>query len=131
MASHSPSDASALNPHGDSFHIANLQEEVKLLLKQVCNYSATCSCGVLVKFQKEREDDRVINFLRGLNEEFAQVRLIMMLVPLPSIAKSFALILQQEREFGNPSSSHFAQVRSQIMMLVSFPSIVKSFAPIL
>jgi hypothetical protein len=82
MASHSPSDASALSSHGDVFHIANLQEEVQLLLKQLCNCSASCSCGVLVKFQKVCEYDRVINFLRGLNEEFAQVRSIMMLVPL-------------------------------------------------
>ena len=130
MTSHSPSDASTLNPHGDAFYIANLQEVQ--LLKQVCNCSATYSCWVLVKLQKERGDDHVINFLRDLIEEFAQLRYrIMMLVLLPSIAKSFALILQQERKFCNPSSSHFAQVRSHIMMLVSFLSIVKSFALVL
>ena len=99
MASHgqnsSPSNASALNLHGDSFHIANLKEKIQIL-KQVCNCFATCSCRFLVKFQKEPEDDRVINFLRDLNEEFAQVRSIMMLVSLPLIAKSFALIPYQE-----------------------------------
>jgi hypothetical protein len=50
---------------------------------------------------KERENDYVIKFLRGLNEEYSQARSqIRMMSPLPSITKTFSLILQQEREFG-------------------------------
>lgn len=121
--------------HGDMFRIADLQDEIqntkqgdssvtqyftrlKILWKEMerfrtiltCSCASPCSCGVLPNILKERENDCVIKFLRGLNDEFAQVRLqIMMISPLPSISKSFSLVLQQEREFGGPSQTFAPQ----------------------
>jgi hypothetical protein len=46
------------------------------------------------KVQKEREDENVIKFLRGLNDDFAQVRSnIMLMEPLPLMIKTFSLVL--------------------------------------
>ncbi|WVY90666.1 hypothetical protein V8G54_036180 [Vigna mungo] len=56
------------------------------------------------KIQQERNDDSVIKFLRGLNDEFSQVRSqIMLMEPMPTLPKTFSLILQQEREFHHSS----------------------------
>ncbi|CAH9131352.1 unnamed protein product [Cuscuta epithymum] len=69
----------------------------------VCICSTPCSCGVLKKIIKEREDKNIIKFLRGLNDHFAHTRSqIIVLNPMPKITKVFSLILQQEREFGSP-----------------------------
>nr|KYP73018.1 hypothetical protein KK1_005625 [Cajanus cajan] len=84
--------------HFDKFHIADLQDQIqncrqgnssiseyytrlKILWKELemyrcvllCTCSKICSCGLILKLKKEREDDCVIRFLRGLNDEYAQV----------------------------------------------------------
>nr|KYP72198.1 hypothetical protein KK1_004784 [Cajanus cajan] len=121
--------------HSDKFRVADLQDQIqnckqgdssiseyytrlKILWKEIemyrlvliCTCSPSCSCGLLQKLQKEREDDCVIHFLRGLNDEYSQVRSqIMMMDPMPSIVKSFSMILQHEREFVGNSSKPSSQ----------------------
>ncbi|XP_014511754.1 uncharacterized protein LOC106770457 [Vigna radiata var. radiata] len=111
--------------HADKFWISDLQDQIlacrqgdstvsecytklKILWKEMelyhcvltCTCLTPCVCGLLSKLQKEREDDYVIRFLRGLNDSYAQVRSqIMMLDPMPSIIKTFSMVLQHEREF--------------------------------
>nr|KYP49558.1 hypothetical protein KK1_028754 [Cajanus cajan] len=111
--------------HGDKFRIADLQEKfqnckqgdstvsqyytrLKVLWKElsiyhivlVCTCSTPCNCGLISKIQKERDDDCVIKFLRGLNDGFSQVRSqVMLMEPMPNLVKTFSLVLQQEREF--------------------------------
>ena len=69
----------------------------------VCVCTSPCSCGVLIAVKKEREDDYIIKFLRGLNEEYLVVRSqVKMMTPMPSLSRTFSLVLQQEREFGSP-----------------------------
>ncbi|CAH9141655.1 unnamed protein product [Cuscuta epithymum] len=118
--------------HGNKFRIADLQEylqnckqgnltvseyytQLQIIWKELtvykvvlkCSCSETCSCGILAKIQKERDDDCIIKFLRGLNDEFAQVRSqIMLNDPLPKLTKTFSLVLQQEREFGNQNMAN-------------------------
>ena len=117
--------------HSDKFRVADLQDQIthckqgessvseyytrlKILWKEielyrcvlVCTCSTSCSCGLLPRLQKEREDDCVIRFLRGLNDDYSQVRSqVMMMDPMPSIIKTFSMILQHEREFVSTSSS--------------------------
>jgi hypothetical protein len=114
--------------HGDKFRIADLQEDIhickqgdssvsdyftrlKNLWKElemfrsplVCSCASPCACGILFTIKKEREDDYIIKFLRGLNDEFSQVRSqVMLMEPMPSLSKTFSLVLQREREFGTP-----------------------------
>ncbi|XP_052723102.1 uncharacterized protein LOC128193522 [Vigna angularis] len=116
--------------HGDKFRIADLQEAIhsckqgdstvsqyytrlqiiwkELSLYQtilVCTCHSPCNCGLLIKIQQDCNDDSVIKFLRGLNDEFSSVRSqIMLMEPMPNLTKTFSLILQQEREFHNSSS---------------------------
>ncbi|XP_017405446.2 uncharacterized protein LOC108318959 [Vigna angularis] len=116
--------------HGDKFRIADLQEalhsckhgdstvsqyytRLQIIWKElslyqtilVCTCHSPCNCGLLIKIQQERSDDSVIKFLRGLNDEFSSVRSqIMLKEPMPTLTKTFSLILQQEREFHNSSS---------------------------
>jgi len=127
--------------HSDKFRVADLQDQIqsckqgsstvseyytrlKILWKEielyrcvlVCTCSIPCSCGLLPRLHKEREDDCVIRFLRGLNDDYSQVRSqVMMMDLMPSTVKNFSLIkqhllpliLQHEREFvSTPSSSN-------------------------
>ncbi|CAH9099563.1 unnamed protein product [Cuscuta epithymum] len=112
--------------HGNKFRIADLQEQIQnckqgdltvsqyftqlqILWKELsiyrvvlaCSCKSKCNCGILEKIQKERDDDCVIKFLRGLNDSYAQVRSQVMLIdPMPTLSRTFSLIQQQEREFG-------------------------------
>ena len=116
--------------HGDKFRIADLQEDLhsckqgessvsqyytrlQIVWKELslyrtvllCTCSSPCNCGLLIKIQQERNDDCVIKFLRGLNNEFSQVcSQIMLMEPMPPLPKTFSLVLQQEREFHSSSS---------------------------
>jgi len=118
--------------HVNEFRVADLQDQIqtckqgdssvseyytrlKILWKEIelyrcvllCSCSTPCSCGILSRLHKEREDDCVIRFLRGLTDEYSQVRSqVMMMDPMPSVIKTFSMILQHEREFvSTPSSS--------------------------
>ncbi|XP_014506158.1 uncharacterized protein LOC106765902 [Vigna radiata var. radiata] len=114
--------------HADKFRISDLQDQIlacrrgdsivskyytklKILWKVMefyrcvltCTCLTPCVCGLLSKLHKEREDDYMIRFLRGLNDNYAQVRSqIMILDPMPSIVKTFSMVLQHEREFIDP-----------------------------
>jgi hypothetical protein len=109
--------------HGDMFKISDLQEEMlrlhqdsldilsyytqlKSLWEEIeiyrpvrdCTCAIPCSCGAVADMKKYREQDCVLKFLKGLNEQYSHVRSqIMMMEPLPPLHKVFSLVLQQER----------------------------------
>ncbi|XP_061343371.1 uncharacterized protein LOC133289455 [Gastrolobium bilobum] len=110
---------------GDVFRISDLMEETFCLnqgdrsvtdyythLKTVwdeldnlkplpnCVCAVPCVCGAITRMREYREQEQVIRFLRGLNDQFASVRSqIMLISPLPNINRSFSLVSQQERQF--------------------------------
>ncbi|CAH9128979.1 unnamed protein product [Cuscuta epithymum] len=115
--------------HADKFRIADLQDQIQtckqgistvseyytrlnILWKELelyrcnllCTCATPCSCDLIKKLKKEREDDCIIRFLRGLNDTYAPIRSqLMILDHMPSIIKIFNLVLQHEREFvGDP-----------------------------
>jgi hypothetical protein len=121
--------------HGDMFKISDLQEEMLRLnqgsldissyytqLKSIweeieihrpvrdCTCAIPCSCGAVADMKKYHEQDCVLKFLKGLNEQYSHVRSqIMMMEPLPPIHKVFSLVLQQERNlpiFNNVDSQN-------------------------
>ncbi|XP_014522278.1 uncharacterized protein LOC106778796 [Vigna radiata var. radiata] len=64
-----------------------------------CKCSIPCTCEAIQAYKKYRDQDCVIRFLKGLNEQFSHVKSqIMFLDPLPPINKVFSLIVQQERQ---------------------------------
>ncbi|KAL1355581.1 hypothetical protein AAHE18_05G123200 [Arachis hypogaea] len=110
---------------GDLFRIANLEEELFSLrqgeltitsyytkLKSIweeldefrpialCSCLHNCECGKNLEMIREhREQSHLIRFLRGLNDQYANVRSQLMLVtPLPTVAAAFSSLLHQERQ---------------------------------
>ncbi|XP_074343125.1 uncharacterized protein LOC141680950 [Apium graveolens] len=58
-----------------------------------------CSCGASQKLSKFQQDQRVIQFLMGLNDSFNIIRgSILMRSPLPSIGQVYSLLLQEKTQ---------------------------------
>ncbi|XP_074327756.1 uncharacterized protein LOC141665669 [Apium graveolens] len=68
-----------------------------LCLIPVC--SCGCSCGASQKLSKFQQDQRIIQFLMGLNETYNVIKgSILMRSPLPSIGQVYSLLLQEETQ---------------------------------
>lgn len=113
---------------GDIFRISDIQEELykfrqgnldisdfftqlKVLWDELENYrpipyckcSIACTCGAIDSIKTYRQQDYVIRFLKGLNDKFSHTKSqIMLMNPLPDIDTVFSMLIQQEREIGNP-----------------------------
>ncbi|XP_057540583.1 uncharacterized protein LOC130818430 [Amaranthus tricolor] len=81
-----------------------------------------CSCGSAQAMQKFNEDQRLIQFLMGLNSDYNHIRgNILMMKPLPSVSQAYALLSQEEKqrevqaasEFINESASMYASNHNQ------------------
>lgn len=75
-----------------------LWEELNTLnLKTQC--SCVCICGAKDSVHKAEHDRRLIQFPMGLNEVYTVVREnILMMNPLPFMAQSFSLLIQEEKQ---------------------------------
>ncbi|XP_076882896.1 uncharacterized protein LOC143531495 [Bidens hawaiensis] len=87
------------------------------------NLIPSCNCGFANLLAKREEDQRLIQFLMGLNSCYDSVRgNILMMQPMPSISQAYALLIQDEnqREIHSPnqfladSASMNVNVQSQI-----------------
>ena len=59
----------------------------------------SCTCGALKEFSKRQHEERVIQFLLGLNVTSGQIRgQILLMNPLPSLNKAYTLVLQEEKQ---------------------------------
>jgi len=68
-------------------------DSLNLLTCCIC----VCTCEGKGKLTKALEDQRLIQFLMGLNDLYAQARgTILMMTPLPTIDSAYALLLQDE-----------------------------------
>ena len=66
-----------------------------------CTYGKPCECDLSKSFLRQRETKHVTCFLKGLNDNYNNVRTqILLMELLPSIKKVFSLIMQQERKNG-------------------------------
>ncbi|XP_060215472.1 uncharacterized protein LOC132642235 [Lycium barbarum] len=58
-----------------------------------------CKCGGKTKTNKAQDDERLLQFLMGLNESYLGVRRnILMTTPLPSIGHAYSLVVQDEKQ---------------------------------
>ncbi|KAK2437637.1 putative mitochondrial protein [Trifolium repens] len=111
---------------GDVFRISDIQEEIftlkqgdstistyytkiKKLWQELDNFppipisNCVANCEAIAKMKSYKDSDQVIRFLRGLNEQYSAVRSqIMLMEPLPNIAKVYSLLVQQERQTATP-----------------------------
>ncbi|KAI5418663.1 hypothetical protein KIW84_043041 [Lathyrus oleraceus] len=83
-------------PHG-TLDVSSYYTQLTSLWEQIYTYYQTrdytcaipCSCGAVTDLRKFREQDKVLKFLKGLNEQYCCVRSqIMILDPLPSMEKN-------------------------------------------
>ena len=59
----------------------------------------TCSCGGLDKLNKRDANERVMQFLMGLNDSYAAIRgQILLMQPIPDTRRVYSLVLQQEKQ---------------------------------
>ena len=90
-----------------------LWEELSTLhIKVQC--SCNCTCGAKDNMYKVEQDRRLIQFLMGLNEVYTVVQgNILMMNPLPSLAQTFSLLIQDEkRREIKPSAQMFIESTS-------------------
>uniref|UniRef100_A0A1S4C6M0 Retrotransposon gag domain-containing protein n=1 Tax=Nicotiana tabacum TaxID=4097 RepID=A0A1S4C6M0_TOBAC len=58
-----------------------------------------CECGAKVKSLKAHQDERLLQFLMGLNDIFIGVRSnILLSSPLPSIGQAYSFVIQDEKQ---------------------------------
>ncbi|XP_058748999.1 uncharacterized protein LOC131632785 [Vicia villosa] len=70
-----------------------------------CTCAIPCTCGAATDLRKYKDQDRVLKFLKGLTDSFATVRSqIFLLEPIPSLEKTFSMVLGQERRSHVPLS---------------------------
>nr|XP_009778056.1 PREDICTED: uncharacterized protein LOC104227505 [Nicotiana sylvestris] len=80
--------------------LKKLWDELEIMRSSHANACA-CACACVAKegLQKEKEEDKVHQFLMGLNEVYVGVRSnILMMHPLPSIDNVYNILLQDEKQ---------------------------------
>lgn len=86
--------------------IAAYYNKAKILWDELSNLDAIpvctcqgCKCDARASLLKFRQNQKVIQFLVGLNDSYANVRRnILMMSPLPSMAQVYSLLIQEEKE---------------------------------
>lgn len=89
----------------------NIFHSVNLYLGKIDTYRPThdctciipCTCDTITNLRKFRDQDKVLKFLKGLNEQFSHVHYqIMMIEPLPNLDRAFSVVLGQETKLTTP-----------------------------
>ncbi|KAF8393202.1 hypothetical protein HHK36_021443 [Tetracentron sinense] len=63
------------------------------------NTVPNCTCGMLKTLSEYQQQEHVYQFLMGLNDSYSAIRSqILTMDPLPSISKTYSLILQEEKQ---------------------------------
>lgn len=64
-----------------------------------CECVPKCSCTLMRRMQKEREEDHIIRFLEGLNEEYETIKSgVLVMDPIPDMEKVLNMTLKVERK---------------------------------
>ncbi|XP_070011244.1 uncharacterized protein [Nicotiana sylvestris] len=72
------------------------------------SHGSTCTCAAKAGIKKEEEEDRLHQFLVGLNDTYISVRSnLLMMQPPPSLDSAYNTLLQDERQRQINSSSQF------------------------
>lgn len=87
--------------HG-SFDIPSYFNKLKKIWDELevirSSHANSCNCAAKEGLQKEREEDKVHQFLMGLNEVYVGVRSnLLMMNPLPSLDCVYNILLQDEK----------------------------------
>ncbi|XP_019175841.1 PREDICTED: uncharacterized protein LOC109171161 [Ipomoea nil] len=67
-----------------------------------CECVPKCTCSLVSKIQKEKEEDQIIRFLEGLSEEYESIKFaILVMEPIHAIEKVLSTALKMERKIKN------------------------------
>ncbi|XP_074377288.1 uncharacterized protein LOC141718806 [Apium graveolens] len=92
-----------------------------LCLAPLC--SCGCKCGVAQKLSKLQQDQKVIQFLMGLNDTYSVMRgYVLMSSPLPSIGQVYNILLQEESQREIQSGAHFMSDSASLAVNTKFQS---------
>ncbi|XP_017416127.1 uncharacterized protein LOC108326991 [Vigna angularis] len=70
--------------------------------KPLCTCKLDCGCEVLTIVKQRKKEDQVMQFLRGLNDQFTNVAShVLLLDHIPDISKVFSPVAQQERQLSS------------------------------
>lgn len=93
----------------ESLSVTDFFSELSILIEELDNYrprpdctcAVRCSCAAMRNAQLFHDEDIVMCFLKGLNDNFAMVRSqILLMNPLPSITTAFSMVIEHERQNG-------------------------------
>ncbi|XP_075105117.1 uncharacterized protein LOC142179326 [Nicotiana tabacum] len=110
--------------HSNGAKLFHLQKELNDLMQgtnDIAGYytkikNCACMCGGKKKLVKSLEDERLIQFLMGLNETYAQARSnILMIKPLPFVNHAYFRLLQDENQRETPVYNQFSSGSSSFM----------------
>ncbi|XP_043721100.1 uncharacterized protein LOC122668625 [Telopea speciosissima] len=81
----------------------------------------TCTCGTMTTINGYVETDALIDFLQGLNDSYSAVRSqILLMDPLPTMAKAYSLLLQEERRRSLHESRLFHSIKPPCTLTLFF-----------
>jgi len=67
-----------------------------------------CECEINSRLQSHNKEQRLIQFLMGLNESYTPVRgNILIMKPLPTLSQLYSLLVQEEKQRQVRSGGHF------------------------
>ncbi|VFQ66343.1 unnamed protein product [Cuscuta campestris] len=80
-----------------------------------------CNCGVAQEILKYEQDQRLIQFLMGLNSDYNTVRgNILLIKPLPSISAAYGMLVQEEKQkeiqIPSPFTSEHTSLNANIQL---------------
>ncbi|WVZ01411.1 hypothetical protein V8G54_027480 [Vigna mungo] len=92
----------------------------------VCICGAQCTCKLSSTLAQRKLEDQAMQFLRGLNDHYANVRSHVLLMDhLPPMNKIFSYVAQQERQYSIPDIFH-AETKQTSINVVNAPTIIAS-----
>lgn len=90
--------------------VSTYYTKIKRLWDRIQSLRATpvCStCGSIVTVTKTDEEQKLMQFLMGLNEQYTSIRgNILMMKPLPSVDQAYSIMMQEEKQREVYSNSH-------------------------
>lgn len=79
-----------------------------------------CECEVNVRLHKYTEDQKLIQFLMGLNSSYTAIKgNILMMTPFPSISQAYSLLVQEERQRQLKTEAHFLNENASLSAAIN------------
>lgn len=104
-----------------SMDVNSYYNKMKILWDELDGYdeSPACVCRALQSWLNRQQKEAVFQFLMGLNDSFSQVRgHILLMEPLPPLAKVFSLVLREEGSVRSPIISPLLSVHLLLILML-------------